>query len=299
MAVDIKILFWNIRDNDDTAIGKILLDLIEVEKPNIVLLAESNVSDKYLQDNTKLILIDGVTKKSFGLNKHLKLYADKAGYDIASVTPYGDGEMLAFGIDVSGVSYLMFACHFASKSSLKDDDKRIRRYAKYKDFVNTSERDYQYPPLGNPKKFKGSFLVGDFNINPFEKPINHVDGLFAIDLRITAVKKLKKLNYFLNPMLSTLGNYGYRNSGKPSAPGTFFYSNKDIEIPSEYFWNMMDGMFFRPSLLDCYEKGQPLEIITEITDAKGTIVHEFFSFSKKEINNEISDHLPIKFTLKL
>jgi hypothetical protein len=49
-----KFIFWNICDKDDTGIGSAIKDLVKEQNPDVLLLAETNVSDKYIFDECGL-----------------------------------------------------------------------------------------------------------------------------------------------------------------------------------------------------------------------------------------------------
>ncbi len=299
-----KFLFWNIIGKDESTIGKAIKDIVKQEKPDILLLSESNVTDAFILKNCKMNFIHGIAKTSFGLNKKLRLYSNSKTHKITVITEYGDGEILVCGIEITNGStienYLIFGCHFVSKSTIKDEGKRLKRIIKYREFIETTERDYTNPPIGSPKNFKGSIVFGDFNTNPFELAFTDSSGLFALNIRNPVPLKLNKVKYFINPSLSVLGNFCFNKNGNLAAPGTYFYNKKDLAISGEHYWNLLDGMFFRPELHDAYEKGEPLEIITEIEIKKGVSKHQLFDFNIQRIDEvNYSDHLPIKFTFKI
>lgn len=299
-----KFLFWNIADKDDASIGNTIIDIIKQEAPDVLLLSESNVTDAFILKNCNMNFIHGIAKTSFGLNKRLRLYSSSKTHRITFVTEYGDGEILVCGLEITNgtviENYLLFGCHFVSKSTIKDEGKRLKRIVKYREFIETTEKDYAKPPIGNAKNFKGSIVFGDFNTNPFELAFIDSTGLFALDVRKPVPKKLNKFKYFINPSLSLLGNFCYNKRGKQAAPGTYFFNDKDIEVSGEHYWNLLDGMFFRPELNDAYENGEPLEVITEIKRKKGVPKHQLFDFKTHRIDEaNYSDHLPIKFKFKL
>jgi hypothetical protein len=288
-----KFIFWNISEK---TIDKAISDMIENEKPDILLLAETNIDDS-LFNKHKMKLVHCCSKKSFGLNKQLKLYSKQK--NIMPVSLYGDGDMLVCGMEINNNSekenYMIFGCHFVSKSTIKDDGKRLKRFMKYREFIESTEIEYSSPHKGEKKNLKGSIIFGDFNTNPFEPAFTDSLGLLALDVRSPLPKKLKKLSYFINPTFSLIGNYNYNIEGKRMASGTY-YHDKDIEITNEHYWNSIDGVIFRPSIIENYDLKQPLEIITSIKNINGEIIHKLFDFDENKINSEeYSDHLPIKF----
>lgn len=293
-----KFLFWNIAEKK--SIDNAVCDIIKQEKPDVLLLAETNLEDQLIEQ-LDLKLIHGIAKTSFGLNKRLKIYSNLK--NIMPLSSYGDGEILVCSLETINnnvkENYLIFGCHFVSKSTIKDDGKRLKRFMKYREFIETTEKEYSFPPKGESRNFKGSIIFGDFNTNPFELAFTDSLGLLALDLRPPLPKKLKTLNYFINPTFSLLGNFNFNVSGKPAASGTY-YHNKDIEVSNEHFWNTIDGMIFRPIMINEYDLEKPLEIIANIKDEHDQIIHKLFDIEQNMIRStEYSDHLPIKFNFKL
>lgn len=84
-------------------------------------------------------------------------------------------------------------------------------------------------------------------------------------------------------MWGLLGDFG-----KGNAPGTMYYN------PSKYFnyyWNMFDQVLIRPELIDAFDCDL-LEIIIKTKN------HKFIN-NNNIVNTKYSDHLPIKFNLKI
>ena len=288
-----KFVFWNIKDNDETKIGNVLTDLINDQKADILLLAETKFSDSYIDQNMDLKFIHSVDKSCIKKTKQLKLYAKK-GINVTPHSSYGNGDILCCELEVNSKYYLLFGCHFPSKSSLTDEDKRSTKFSKFNEFIETTEKDFQDPKVGK-KTLEGSIVFGDFNVNPFEKCFNHISGLMALDVKEKPRNRFKH-KYFINPTMSLIGNFRLNKNGVPNAPGSYFYSKKDVEIPSEFFWNVLDGMFFRPRLLNLYNENKPLEIITQVIKNDKPI-HTLYEPKKGEIF--FSDHLPIKFNFNI
>ena len=296
-----KYIFWNIGDKDDAAIGKALAALIEYQNPDVLLLAESNVSDMFIWENSQMKLVHEIEKQVFSLRKKMKLYTKKTqNFIITPASSYGNGEILTCLIESDEKFYLLFGCHFVSKVFVKDEIKRLSKFSGYRNFIESTEDYYEKLFFKTNKILEGSIVFGDFNENPFETPFLVLSGLLSLDIKESFPRKLSKVKFFINPTMSLLGNYTFSNSGKHIAPGTFYYDNKDLEIPSEFFWNAIDGMFFRPSLKNAFEGGEPLEVISEICDKDDKVLHKLFDYERYQINVDIySDHLPIKFSFKI
>ncbi|OPY76043.1 MAG: hypothetical protein A4E64_01693 [Syntrophorhabdus sp. PtaU1.Bin058] len=126
-------------------------------------------------------------------------------------------------------------------------------------------------------------VVGDFNMNPFEKGMIGATAMHSIpsrkiSSRVTRTVNRRKYSMFYNPMWNLLGDID-------EPPGSYFY-NKSSHV--NYFWNMFDQVIIRPSLLNNF--------IPEST----AIIKKTANFSL--VNDEgypsVSDHLPIYFEIR-
>jgi exonuclease III len=144
-----------------------------------------------------------------------------------------------------------------------------------------------------------TIVVGDFNYCPYENDLTDPHVFNAIENRhLIEYFQLNKLgkrnhNYWYNPMWNLLGDFDYNKQTKKQATGTYFRYNK-AEIP---YWNLFDGLILRPSIMDRIDFANS-EILTETKSTKflkPLIIRENESF----INESLSDHLPIKFTINI
>lgn len=129
-----------------------------------------------------------------------------------------------------------------------------------------------------------SVVIGDFNMNPFDKGMTAADALHGM-LDKNVAKKFQRtfssdvFKFFYNPFWSKIGD---ENMGPP---GTYYYNNSGI---INLYWNTFDQALIRPSLIDCYKSS---EIITQIGGVP--LVEKYL------INQSISDHLPIIIHLEI
>lgn len=132
-----------------------------------------------------------------------------------------------------------------------------------------------------------TIILGDFNMNPFQKAMIQSTGLHStfdkkIAMKGERVIKNKNYQFLYNPMWSFFGE-----KGKGSVNGTYYYSSA---TPTCYFWNIFDQVLLRPSLLDSVFDEDSLNIVNSIKDT--SLLNNIGSIDKK-----ISDHLPIEFEL--
>ena len=131
-------------------------------------------------------------------------------------------------------------------------------------------------------------LVGDLNVNPFEKGVVGASGLHAVMTHAIAERRYRTLqsadhNFFYNPMWSQLGD----KSERP--PGTYF-ENRAEQV--SFFWHTFDQVLIRPDLLSVFEN-EDLKVLTG--DGERTLI----SSSGLPDSRNSSDHLPILFKLGL
>jgi hypothetical protein len=133
-----------------------------------------------------------------------------------------------------------------------------------------------------------TILVGDLNMNPFEKGVIAAAGLHAVPTRRIAerIKRTvqgKSYLFFYNPMWAHFGDA----SDRPA--GTYYYERAEHV---NYFWNNFDQVLIRPQLMDRFRSDQ-LRILdnageTSLSRADGT-----------PNKGNASDHFPLLFALDL
>lgn len=130
-----------------------------------------------------------------------------------------------------------------------------------------------------------TILIGDFNLNPFDRAMNIATGMNAM-MASTCVKKgsrkIQKVSYefFYNPMW---GHFGDRT---PGPPGTFYHTSSS---KGHYGWNMLDQVLFRPAATPWFVD---VQILTKAGDKP------LHTKSGRPDKNAASDHFPILLTLK-
>jgi hypothetical protein len=130
-----------------------------------------------------------------------------------------------------------------------------------------------------------TILVGDLNMNPFDRGLAGTIGLQAVMSQEVAKGENREINeekypYFYNPMWSLFGDL------TPGPPGTYYYDKRERYL--RYYWHMFDQVLIRPSLLDRFSSGD-LKILTSIGNLS--------LMSPTNGRPSLSDHLPIFFKL--
>jgi endonuclease/exonuclease/phosphatase (EEP) superfamily protein YafD len=173
---------------------------------------------------------------------------------------------------------LLAVVHFPSKFHWNEDSQAQECYALAR-MIESAERRVGY--------FR-TILVGDLNMNPFEKGIVGTMGLNATMVRRQAQKETRTVQgqqyrFFYNPMWRHFGD------GQDVPPGTYHY---DSHQHVTYFWNIFDQVMVRPSLAGNLDP-DGIEIVHS-TGAVSLLTRE--GIPDRAVG---SDHLPLLFSMRL
>ena len=132
---------------------------------------------------------------------------------------------------------------------------------------------------------KNTIIVGDFNINPYDKTCVsaryfHGIPIYEDAMRGTRTVAGREFHMFYNPMWNFLGDF-------KEPYGTYYHSSADTINP---YWNVYDQVIIRPALRNRFVDDN-LKIITETATVS-------LLDKNKHPNRDISDHLPITFEIK-
>lgn len=273
-------LFWNIQKKNTffDAIREVLI----CEDIDVLMLAEFPIDTKIedftsnINNKSYLYSYNYVAPKvDYQKVKVFTRFPDSAIQAITDST-YFSAKKIFSSILKEYITIIM--CHLPSKVNYIDDEQSEFVSSTAIDFINKVEKEVNH---------QRTIICGDFNMNPFDKGIIKANGFHAVMDKTIAKNKYstisgKKYDYLYNPMWGLLGDIG-----KGNAPGTMYYN------PSKYFnyyWNMFDQVLIRPELIDLFDCNL-LDIIIKTKN------HTFIN--NNIINKKYSDHLPIKFNLKI
>ena len=132
---------------------------------------------------------------------------------------------------------------------------------------------------------KNTIIVGDFNVNPYDKSCVSARYFHGIPIYKEAIRESrtiagKEFYMFYNPMWNFLGDFH-------EPYGTYYHSSSDTINP---YWNVYDQVIIRPALRKQFVDSS-LKIITET--ARTSLLDR-----NKHPDHNISDHLPITFEIK-
>lgn len=138
-------------------------------------------------------------------------------------------------------------------------------------------------------------VIGDFNMNPFEKGMIDPDGFGAMmsrelaELHSSPTMSKPGTRRFYNPVWSHMGR------ALPAPPGTFYWD--EIGDPLNIYWHCYDQLLIRPELLKGF-RDEYFKILT-LMPADGGWVVELIRSKRKHWETRFSDHLPLLFKLEL
>lgn len=274
-------LFWNMQRK---ALSETLFRLAHRHEVDVLMLAECGLSPD---------AVLGVLNRE-GQQFHFPEAAKIVGTDREKIRIFTrfSGELLERRLDYSGSRWtirqlflpglsdiLIVAVHLPSKINW-DDQSQSSLCGVLSQDIRRIEAN-----VGHQR----TFVVGDFNMNPFEAGILDVHGLNAEATRAKIRTGSRRSHgrdyaYFYNPMWNFFGDA----TRGPS--GTFHYRSSQ---PVRMSWNMYDQLLLRPELLSCFDITE-LEILTDDGESSFLTARSGVPGAKGG-----SDHLPLLFKLNL
>lgn len=267
-----KIVFWNTNNKDLQKELAILVDEIE---PDIVFLAEMDMSitkvlsalnhkqpDFYFNGDPICVKINMFSKFN---DKFVRPIKSNTRYTVRNITI------------PTYPSYNLIIIHYQSKVNWDTHDQAAHSM-ELNLLINEVEAKY------NSQR---TVLAGDLNMNPFEFGMVQTTGLHSVMSKDIASKVSRVVNdisypYFYNPMWSFFGD-----NGRGDVNGTYYSS---LSKPINYFWNILDQVLIRPEMIPFFDEDK-LQIISKMGTKCNLLT------SNRLINTNISDHLPITFTI--
>lgn len=275
-----NLLFWNINKNKKCF--NIIRNLMYTEDIDMLLIAEYPPS---MSEGELLQIINRVpaTYQYEYVNPRseydkVKLYTRFQPTFIQTIADKTGLSAKQYFSPLLNNNITLITCHFPSK--INKSDMNLSEYAEdVKDFIEMVEKD-----IGH----KRTVVCGDFNMNPFDAGVIKARGLHAVMEKNIAQQESSTVrgneySFFYNPMWGFLGDNGCGN-----VSGTMYHNSCDS---INYYWHLYDQVLIRPELIDTFDNKR-LEIITNVMQTS-------LLTPNNVINKEFSDHLPIKFNLKI
>lgn len=265
--IRMKYLFWNTYKNKN--INSILCDLIIENGISVVVLAEYSAD---INDLIELLRSCGVSMQqvpTVGCDRIHML--GEVGLRI-------EPQLQTDRVSIQVVDDNTILCSVHLNSQIYSDNAERREMdieQIVKDILNLEKE------LGT----KNTIIVGDFNINPYDKSCVSARYFHGIPIYEDAMRESRTVagrecHMFYNPMWNFLGDFR-------EPYGTYYHSSADTVNP---YWNVYDQVIIRPALRERFVDDN-LKIITETATVS-------LLDKNKHPDRGISDHLPITFEIK-
>jgi hypothetical protein len=266
----ITFLFWNLNKKP---LDRYIRELVDEHTVDVLALAECGLSEATLLNalNTRKVPDFHFTQSECPA---LKIFTRFAGTYVEEVAH--DTRVSIRRMRLPAREEILFAAAHLPSKLYADDRDHERRCEHTGQMICDAE---------NKAGHQRTLLVGDLNLNPFERGVVMASGLHAVMTKATAFERERKVGgrqyrYFYNPMW---GHFGDRTAGPP---GTYYYGRgADVS----YSWHMFDQVLIRPDLIECFDD----EMLRTLTAAGST------PLVSRNGRPAASDHLPISFKLNL
>jgi exonuclease III len=268
----LNILFWNVGKK---RLGHLLAELVVSNALDLLILAENPISPRVLRAS----LNAAYSPYHFapGICERIQVYTK---FPAQFLRPTYESERISIrALSLPArLPVLVAMAHLPSKLHLDDDGQRLECYALAERLAAEESK------VGH----KNAVILGDLNVNPFEKSVASTFGLHAVMSKRVAVKVSRRVQrrqyeFFYNPMWRCFGD---RPDGPP---GTYYYEKAQH---TNYFWNIYDQVLIRPGLINRFPDGE-LRILTSIGN---TALVRSDGLPDTSVG---SDHLPLFFKLDL
>jgi len=268
-----NILFWNTNKKD---LSSAIAEIAHLRDIDIIILCEYGMDDFALLNLLNSSQSNYEISDSLGCEK-IKIFT-KLNSDNLSIVSEARRWMIRKVEEADTSPFLLVAAHLVSKMNSNDESQFVESTV-FRDDINRTQIETQITK---------TIIIGDLNMNPYEKGIISTRGLHATSDKRIALKQKRivqgnEYEYFYNPMWNFLGDKSIGD-----APGTFLYKGSQH---TQIDWNVFDQILISPSMIASVPNDD-IEIITTSD-----------SFSLLKNNGEIdsinySDHLPIKFNIR-
>lgn len=275
--VPVKILFWNIMKQNH---ADLILKLVEQEKADVILLAEAQAIDHISLECELSKSINNKFNSRFVSGQKIKLFDN---LDYIETKSNEDKRTSSCLYNINGQKVLLVGVHLRDKYSHNPDD--------LYDFAG------QHRELVDKQNIKKTIIVGDFNMNPYEKGIMGANGFNAImsseEIEYNPVRTygIKEFSFYYNP--------SWEGYGLPFPQGTYFYESSKSGVNP--YWHLLDQVLVSAEVLKSnnYVKNS-FKIITRIDSISllKTTKSRTTGAEKLVPNKDLySDHLPITFEM--
>ncbi len=266
--VKVSGLFWNVKQRSDCE--PLIAAMVKTYGVDLLVLAEYAHSEDALLNQIERAGVRRYRADSLAVSS-LRLF-----YRLPLVIPVFDDKHLSIRrVNLPGVHLLVAAAHLPSKLHYSPED-QTEFAVQYADEIVSAER---------ATGINNTVLVGDLNMNPFERGVLQHNAFHGMMNRNDVVRQRSRIvggrsrEFFYNPSWRLFTN------GLLSPSGTYWYGGGGY---ATQFWHVFDQVLVRPSLIDAFEERR-FEVIS-LVGRRSLLKHG-------TDRPQPSDHLPIRFTL--
>lgn len=263
-------MFWNLKMKN---LNELITKAVEEYEIHLLVLAELN---SYFEKEliARLVTYDNRFHEFILVGcDRIKVFTNIGNRNIRRITDSSHFAIIEFK-EIIGPSLIFGMVHF--ESQMYSDEGNFQAEAmKLRGEIELAEEML---------KSDKSVVVGDFNMNPFDKGMLSTLGMHAFPTKLEASKKSRKIKQvehkmFYNPMWKVF-------SENPDLHyGSYYYSSTKTYM---LYWNVLDQVIIRPSLIERFGN---LKILNQINT---TSIVSNTSIKKPNA----SDHLPLVFTIQ-
>ena len=273
-----RILFWN---TGRRPVVELLRDVCRRRDLDVLVLAETAdpmerlVSQ--LNRDAEHVYFAAPDPLAKSVRRPLRILTRLSGDRVRAVLD-SDGVTVKQVSPIIGPDFTLVAVHLRSKL-FRDEDDQVFGAGYINREIEEAERQVGH---------RRTLVIGDFNMNPFERGLVNFDCFHAVMSRDTARRRSRRSagrerRFFYNPMWNHFGDRS------PSPPGSYYRRRSG---QTEYFWHLFDQVLLRPELLD-YFMDDGLEVLTRI--GRQSLVNQHGIPDP----NVGSDHLPLFLDLSI
>ncbi|NEQ97015.1 MAG: hypothetical protein F6K30_09860 [Cyanothece sp. SIO2G6] len=264
----LRIIFWNVNKKDLT---KLLCSMVPSTNADVVVLNENRVTS---QEMLKALQCD--ISQDFYRPQHIS----EERFHCFCQSPHFDLSEIYAGSRIS-VRNLQIGTHKVLLALVHGLDVRNYDLESRQSFIESLASDMRL--ISEQQGINKLILLGDFNMNPYERVMNLATGLNSMMTRACVERKHRQhlgIDYdlYYNPMWSLFGD---RTDGPA---GTIY----DTSNQGPYGWSMFDQVIVHHSVVELFHN---VQILTE-AGVTSLMTRKGHPDKKKS-----SDHFPILVTL--
>lgn len=264
-----KLLFWNLNKKDLRAL---VCDTAIAVSADVVILLENCMTKDETLGRLKADVSADFHCPSASLSR-FQLFCRDSEVDLSEA--YSGDRISIRRLHFAGTELLLGMVHFVDKGNWGEPHQSAQVQ------LLAAEVSRREGKIGHNR----TFLIGDFNMNPFDQAMNMAPGMNAM-MTVKCVERgnrtVQKIQYpfFYNPMWGLLGDR------TPGPPGTYYHS---VASKGIYGWNMLDQVLVRPDAIPWFHD------VSILTSAGNVSLRTQL---ERPDAQAASDHFPILLTLK-